>query len=535
MGESFENIIKSQLENYRPKAPDAVLDSLRTHYPKPSAGDFISLHVSKIVLVAAIAIVGVVALIVMNNKEPKQNELEVSEIRYIERIDVDLSYKQIAPNKNRVAVVNRKLANNNTQVYNNSYKNAVGYFVNIDTIVCGNSFELNIAGENPEYFSAAGLELEYYQGLLRVHSKKPGVYYLKYQNTQNQIQVLDSMKLCFADVPKPIISVQQDTKCDGNSVIVHVENASGKTLKWSVPGAEVLEIGNNNYRLVFKSSSNSNVRVVLTSVGIHCSCSESLLLQIPQKVEVKAVVQPATCNLSNGKVKIVSNRNDATFILDGNIKNQSGEFENLSAGEHSVVMIYNGSCVETIDFEIPENQKLVASFNYQFDRTNPTKIQFTNRTVIDSRSYNRFGDMSFEWFIENERFYSENPDYEFLTYGAQQIMLVASYGQSCTDTFVNTVYVANENLLIPNLFSPNGDGISDVFTVKVDNPVRFQATITNTRGEVLYRWTDAAGGWDGRINGNNLAAEGVYFYIISAEFESGNVVQRKGTLTLVRD
>ncbi|HPG73673.1 MAG TPA: gliding motility-associated C-terminal domain-containing protein, partial [Bacteroidales bacterium] len=101
--------------------------------------------------------------------------------------------------------------------------------------------------------------------------------------------------------------------------------------------------------------------------------------------------------------------------------------------------------------------------------------------------------------------------------------------------FVNTVYVANENLLIPNLFSPNGDGISDVFTVKVDNPVRFQATITNTRGEVLYRWTNAAEGWDGRINGNNIAAEGVYFYIISAEFESGNVVQRKGTLTLVRD
>lgn len=60
------------------------------------------------------------------------------------------------------------------------------------------------------------------------------------------------------------------------------------------------------------------------------------------------------------------------------------------------------------------------------------------------------------------------------------------------------------SLLLPNAFSPNGDGINDIYKPKdgYRNIEEFHAYIYNRWGQKLYEWTDPATGWDGTYRGN---------------------------------
>jgi gliding motility-associated-like protein len=104
---------------------------------------------------------------------------------------------------------------------------------------------------------------------------------------------------------------------------------------------------------------------------------------------------------------------------------------------------------------------------------------------------------------------------------------------------VYTIEVINSMLEIPNVFTPNGDGINDEFKVSYKSLVSFSAKVYNAWGRLVYSWTDPAQGWDGTIGGNP-AAEGTYFYYIEAvgadKDEKGNPISYvyKGDINLLR-
>lgn len=77
------------------------------------------------------------------------------------------------------------------------------------------------------------------------------------------------------------------------------------------------------------------------------------------------------------------------------------------------------------------------------------------------------------------------------------------------------VNVSESQLLVPNVFTPNGDGQNDEFRVVYRSLREFHCWIYNRWGKLVYEWTDPAKGWDGTINGRP-AAEGAYFYVIRA-------------------
>jgi gliding motility-associated-like protein len=85
------------------------------------------------------------------------------------------------------------------------------------------------------------------------------------------------------------------------------------------------------------------------------------------------------------------------------------------------------------------------------------------------------------------------------------------------------VQVNNELLCeIPNVFSPNNDGINDVFTIFVNQAVESQVSILNRNGTVLHQLKGqlAAGNnliWNGKVNEHNVN-EGTYFYKITLHY-----------------
>ena len=105
----------------------------------------------------------------------------------------------------------------------------------------------------------------------------------------------------------------------------------------------------------------------------------------------------------------------------------------------------------------------------------------------------------------------------------------------CTNTDSVTVLVAfaDDGILLPNSFTPNGDGINDCFGIRYYRDVKdLVFIIFNRYGEKVFETNNAFVCWEGKYQGQNADA-GVYVYYLSATTSCGEVV-KKGTIMLMR-
>jgi gliding motility-associated-like protein len=90
-----------------------------------------------------------------------------------------------------------------------------------------------------------------------------------------------------------------------------------------------------------------------------------------------------------------------------------------------------------------------------------------------------------------------------------------------------------DEFYIPSAFTPNGDGLNDLFLVKANfEPRNFEMTIINRSGERLFQTRDMNIGWDGRLHGNILPS-GMYVYIIKYKDSKGKEQQKQGQILLI--
>ena len=118
-----------------------------------------------------------------------------------------------------------------------------------------------------------------------------------------------------------------------------------------------------------------------------------------------------------------------------------------------------------------------------------------------------------------------------------------SYSVSVTD--INncsanaTVTIASDScpddsIYIPNVFTPNGDGVNDIFFIYNRGYRSLQCEIYNRWGKKIYEWSNTSGGWDGTINGLK-ASDGTYFFILKADRLNGQAVNKTGFLQLLSE
>ena len=102
------------------------------------------------------------------------------------------------------------------------------------------------------------------------------------------------------------------------------------------------------------------------------------------------------------------------------------------------------------------------------------------------------------------------------------IVITSPYG--CRDTVDKTIHLP-ARVMEYNAFSPDGDGVNDVFAPK------FSLVILNRWGQKIYEGKD---GWDGTFNGQK-ASEGTYYFIITIDEVQGQKARiLKGSVTLLR-
>ena len=90
------------------------------------------------------------------------------------------------------------------------------------------------------------------------------------------------------------------------------------------------------------------------------------------------------------------------------------------------------------------------------------------------------------------------------------------------------------NIMVPNVFTPNGDGINDVFEPLslISTPVE-KFALYDRWGNQVFQTNDPDESWDGRFNGQPLNG-GVFVYTLEVMCPDGNAGYHSGNVTLMR-
>lgn len=97
---------------------------------------------------------------------------------------------------------------------------------------------------------------------------------------------------------------------------------------------------------------------------------------------------------------------------------------------------------------------------------------------------------------------------------------------------VKTIHIPHGDVFIPNAFTPNGDGLNDLF--KAEGYVRsVHLQVFNQWGEKVFESNEQTRGWDGNYKGT-AQPSGVYIYVCAIQLDNGEKIIRKGAIHLIR-
>ncbi|MFN5182935.1 MAG: choice-of-anchor L domain-containing protein [Bacteroidota bacterium] len=157
----------------------------------------------------------------------------------------------------------------------------------------------------------------------------------------------------------------------------------------------------------------------------------------------------------------------------------------------------------------------------------PLFVDFTNNSSNATGYVWNFGNGSTSTNI--------NDSITYFGPGTYTVMLIATNQYGCIDTALATIMVNGTSfILIPNIFSPNGDGTNELLSIQHEGITELNMLIYDRWGLLMAEVNDPNGGWDGKTKTGGDAPDGTYFYIVEAKGIDGKEYGLHGYFMLSR-
>ena len=335
--------------------------------------------------------------------------------------------------------------------------------------------------------------------------------------------------------PSPIGSFVSDSVCLNEfSTMVDVSNVEFGTIvtwDWIVDGVSIDTLSNTSF--VFNSDSLQPITLVVTSSYgcIDTVTQEVLIYPLPNNIysyegfcEEDDVLFTDESTISSGQI-VAWNWNYGNGD-SSNVQNPSYGFGEW--GDYNVTLITTSDygCSDTIEQNITISPNPSAEFSMSSNITQVLDpIYFTDESIDASQWGWDFGDS-----IGTST--DQNPDYAWNNFSTYTVFLTITNDFGCTDT-VSHVVTVKQPPQLPLAFSPNGDGLNDVFYVLGGTFTDFRFEIYNNWGKMIFETNDALVGWDGK----HMDIEqplGVYVWIYHVVTEDGEEYTGHGDVTIIR-
>jgi large repetitive protein len=191
-------------------------------------------------------------------------------------------------------------------------------------------------------------------------------------------------------------------------------------------------------------------------------------------------------------------------------------------------------CIQTKRMEVIETNPLIlefdyksASFDFSFENLVNFEVQFKNLSV------GKYKELSWD-FGDGGSSLDNDPKKKYAKAGTYTVELKLEDLDACVVTYSKEIVITDYFLKIPNVFTPNEDGVNDHFNPKFIFIQDIHVTIINNWGELVYESKDLdALGWDGLHNGER-ATIGNYVCRVRHTTLDGRVIDQSSVFYLGR-
>lgn len=321
------------------------------------------------------------------------------------------------------------------------------------------------------------------------------------------------------------LSITKDTSiCKGDSIQLKV--IGGKTYQWSPS----LSLSNSSINNPIAYPVNRTKYFVIVNDNAGCLQNDSVTISIIPPPNFS--LQPLSYSLCNGdSVTLTASGGDSYQWLG------STDIQNLYSSSVTVKPVVS----TTYPVQISSKTCNVTDTLKTIVTVNPLpNISITKSNDLDcSNGYaflNAYGGSKYNWNPVNGLSDPtiSNPKVQITQSTKYTVSVTSLNGCSSSDTITVKVLNNSTNLyLVPNAFTPNGDGLNDCFGIKGwGTIINFEFSIYNRWGERVFFTNDPANCWNG--NYKSIPQDiGTFIYKIKAKTLCGEV-ERNGTLVLLR-
>ena len=317
--------------------------------------------------------------------------------------------------------------------------------------------------------------------------------------------------------------ITENETCDlSNGSISGISISGGLTpYQWTWNGnpslnLDTFNIEGGNYQLNITDGMGCTTNTIIT-VGDFSA---------PEIDTSSLILKNEDCGQENGFIEniVVQSVADTLSYFWNGIASDSLNLNNLSQGSYQLIVLDNNGCRDTL------NLSLVDTNYHQIDIGYNTLVLEADEPIDFFETSN---DTSVIWnwtFGDDSTSNLSDPTHTYYYAGTYTICLVASNQYGCSDTACIELELEPAEIVVPNIFTPNGDLTNDLFEIKGIND-RFGLRIYNRWGNILYDQNPYQNNWDGLNLKGNVVHTGTYYYILTNELED---IKRNGSFILQR-
>lgn len=211
------------------------------------------------------------------------------------------------------------------------------------------------------------------------------------------------------------------------------------------------------------------------------------------------------------------------------IWNDKKIFETGSYIPHSVMVKTTAE-----QYDINKGDNIAESAVESLGGSAPCTVRFDSFATdeVSHTEWQLSGDELFENLLY--RITEASFEYTFTEEGSTYVRCVVSNEDGSCESHgeVYRIDIGTSVLNIPNVFSPDGDGINDEWKVSYSSLLDFKCWIFDRQGHQVFYTEDPSIGWDGR-RGNKPIRSGVYYYIITATGSDGKNYRKSGDINVL--
>lgn len=327
---------------------------------------------------------------------------------------------------------------------------------------------------------------------------------------------------------------------DGSASVVASGGTSPYTYLWDDPNSQTTASANGlaaGFASVVVSDANA--------------CQETISIEIfePSSVLIDSIVSdPVNCwGEANGSLALFPSGGTGIgylYSIDGGLNFQSDSiFYSLDAGLYDQIIVQDIGASNACYSDL---YAAIVSENPYFDLAispSDTTLQLEEGLVFElvpSSPYTLDDIVAVSWFPEDGLSCSDCIDPNLLTYQnyteyTATIYYLGDDSALCSQSSSSLIIVENNlELFIPNAFTPDGSSnVNDVFEIFGEGIEISLMQIYNRWGEKIFESKQQNAAWDGTFKGV-LQNPGVYTYYVSIQYLDGKVLDRKGSVSLLR-